>query len=308
MKATQATEDCRVPGGAKRRSAKPVLFSIAAALLLLGAAVLAPRADAADDGNDVDWEFTNGAGAYHTMINNVRQRATGGAVAREGTLRTNPNATGNFTVNVGSRTGVAGDIQVPRARLIIRERDLFVLGFVNGDPDDTERVFFFRGDDNGYRGTTGEAEVVNLPFNGSYTELEQNGRSRVGTTLNGPAWETAVRTLENATAASTLRDLAGPLTTFIMAVSEGARFDPIQTAFAPSFNSNNGGEHTVTAAEADLMNSWSEASQQLFDALDDGTPVNFQINDPATPGVDFEATTVSALTIILGIALVIVSL
>jgi len=291
----------------KRRTGKPVLFSIAAVLLLLGAAVLAPRADATDDGRDVNWQIGNGASAYNTMINDVRQRATGGAVAREGTLRTNPNATGNFTVNVGSRPGAAGDIDVARIRLILRERDLFVIGFVNGDPDDEERVFFLRGDDNGYRGTTQTAEVINLPFNGSYTELEADGRDRVGTTLNGPSWETALRTLENATAGSNLRDLAGPLTMMIMAVSEGARFDPIQNAFAPSFNSNNGGEHTVTVAEAELMNSWSEASKQLFDALDNGAQVNFQVDDPATPGVDFEAATVSALTLILGIALVIIS-
>jgi len=295
------TASRRVPG-------KSLMFALAAAVLLVGAAIVAPHADAADDGRDVDWQIENGAGAYNTMVNDVRQRATGGRVAREGTLQTNPNATGDFTVNVGLRPGAAGDIQVPRFRLIVRESDLFVLGFVNGDPDDAERVFFFRGDDTGYRSSSENGELVTIPFTGNYTDLERNGRDRVGTTLNGSAWENAVRTLENATDASNSRDLAEALTMFIMAVAEGARFDTIQNAFAPSFNSNNGGTHTVTQVEAELMNNWSNASQQLFDNLNNNTPINFQINDPATPGIDIEATTVSALTIILGIALVIISL
>jgi len=289
-------------GGGRSRK---LLFSVAAALLLVGAAVLAPRADAADDGRDVSWELSGGGpGAYNSMINAVRQRATGGAILREGVLQTNAAATGFFTVNIGSRLGVIGDVQVPRARLIIRERDLFVLGFVNGDPDDTERVFFFRGDDNGYRGASEQAEPITMPFTGSYIDLERTGnRARTATTLSLNAWEGALSTLENATSTTSSQDLARALTMFIMAVSEGARFDTIQDSFVPTFSAG-GGEQTVTPTEAELMNSWDEASQQLLDALNNARPVNFEINDPATPGVDLQATSVAALALILGIALV----
>jgi hypothetical protein len=70
--------------------------------LPVGAAILAPRADAADDGRDVAWGLTDGGpAAYNAMINAVRQRATG-----------------FFTVDIDLRPGAAGDIQVPRIRLI----------------------------------------------------------------------------------------------------------------------------------------------------------------------------------------------
>lgn len=142
-----------------------------------------------------------------------------------------------------------------------------------------------------------------MPFTGSYIDLERTGRSRIGTALSLNAWEGALRTLANATSTTSSRDLAQALTMFIMAVSEGARFDTIQDSFVPTFSAG-GGEQTVTPVEAELMNSWDRASQELLDALNNAQPVDFQINDPATPGTDLQATSIAGLALILGIALV----
>jgi hypothetical protein len=289
-----------------RRGGRSSFFALGAAALLVAAAFVAPQAFAADDGNDVNWLTSDGAAGYNKMINAVRQRATGGRVLREGVLETDPNSTDFFTVNVGQVPGIVGDVTVPAFRLIVRQRDLFVLGWVNGDPDDQETVFFLQGDDNGYRGSSGEATLVNLPFGGNYTDLERVGRARVGTALNSAAWVNAERTLNTAAATTSSRDLAQALTMYIMGVAEGARFDTLQNAFAPSFNGN-GDSHTVTEVDAELMNNWSNASQQLLDNLNNRTPINFRIDDPSTPGVDIEATTVSALTVILGIALIVLT-
>lgn len=301
VRATTGTSPGR-RGQGNRRSRK-LMFWMSAAVLLVGAAILAPRADAADDGRDVAWELSEGGpSAYNAMINAVRQRATGGRVIREGILQTDPSAEGFFTVDIGSRTGDLGDIQIPRARLIIRESDLFVLGFCNGDPDTNPRVFFFNNDDNGYRCGNDLTELVTMPFTGSYVDLERAGRARIGTTLSLNSWENALRTLETATDTTSSRDLAQALTMFVMGVAEGARFDTIQDSFVPSFSAS-GDTHAVTAVEAELMNSWSELSRQMFDALNTARPINFQINDPATPGVDLEATTLTAVALILAIAL-----
>ncbi|WP_416981252.1 ribosome-inactivating family protein [Streptomyces sp. T028] len=286
-------------------SRKFLALFLGIATVLGGAALVVPQfqrqAEAVDEVTDVRWDLADGVAGYNNMINAVRQRATGGQVLREGVLEVDPNSSDTFTVNIrdsraaGPSTG--GDSLV---RLIVRARDLFVVGWLSGT-DPKLPVFYFKGDDVGYRGPGDNQPVTNLSYNGSYTDLEREaGRARDGITLNSAAWANAWTTLRDA-ATTSQRDQARSMMLFIMAVAEGARFDPVQTAFAQSFG--DAGSHTVTPAEASLMLNWGKASQQLVDSLNNATPINFTIDDPATPEVDFEATTISTMAAILAIAL-----
>jgi hypothetical protein len=96
--------------------------------------------------------------------------------------------------------------------------------------------------------------------------------------------------------------MARALLMFIPGIAEAARFDPIQTAFAPTFQNAN--SHTITPAEAELMNDWSKASKDTLASLNNGTPLNFRIDDPATPEVDFLANSLTAMAAILAICLI----
>ncbi|MDX2931794.1 ribosome-inactivating family protein [Streptomyces ipomoeae] len=299
--------------GSRWLNKKFLAFFLVAATLLGGAALVVPqfqeKASAIDDNKDITWDMGGGAGAYNRMIDAVRQRATqrssnqGSPTLRDGVLQTNPDANDIFTINVQNSTVPSGQTDGPGFRLIMRARDLFVLGWIRQTSEGDKEVFFLKGDDTGYRGpdSNNPLDFTQVPFGGNYTELESAAnRSRVGITANSASWQSAFRGLRDS---SDQQSAAQALLMFIPAIAEGARFDAIQTSLAPSFNSNNGGSHTITAAEADLMNSWSEASKQLINSLNNGATINFRVDDPQTPEVDFEARTVSALVAILAIAL-----
>ncbi|MER6563763.1 ribosome-inactivating family protein [Streptomyces sp. NPDC001027] len=286
---------------------KFLAFFLAGAMLLGGAALVVPqfqeKASAIDDGKDITWDMSGGASAYNKMIDQVRQRATGGRVLRDGVLQTDPSTTDTFSINVRNPDVPSSQTDGQGFRLIMRARDLFVIGWVTQNVNGDAQVIFLKGDDDGYRGADSNNPLPfeEAPFGGNYTELEAAaGRGRTGIEANSSSWATAFRNMRSST---DQRSVAQALLMFIPAIAEGARFDPIQTGFAPSFNSNNGGSHTINSAEADLMNSWSDASKQMVDSLNNGTPINFRVDDPATPEVDFEANSLTALAGILAIAL-----
>jgi hypothetical protein len=87
---------------------------------------------------------------------------------------------------------------------------------------------------------------------------------------------------------------------FIMTIAEAARFDPLEQAFVAPFDN---GTHTISQAEAELMNSWSDASTQMVNNLNNRTPIDFNIDDPDPNEVDFTANTLGSLAAILAIAL-----
>jgi hypothetical protein len=127
--------------------------------------------------------------------------------------------------------------------------------------------------------------------------------------MNTAAWEEAFRTMlstvfiENGVFVRTNQQaIARALLMFIPGIAEGARFDPIQTAFAPTFQ--NTGSHTITLAESRLMNDWGTASTATLASLNSAVPIDFRVDDPATPEVDFLANSIASMAAILAICLI----
>jgi hypothetical protein len=303
----------------KRRSrwfqGKFLVLFLAVATILGGWAVVAPqfqqKASAIDDKKDIVWDINGGQKAYKAMIEAVRQRVTGGTVLREGILQTNPNLdTSNaniFAVEV-QHSGVASSSNASRVRLIFRARDLFLIGWHIAKPqgDAGGTVFWFKGDDPGYRGSdplNAAASVQEMAFTGNYTDLERNGRSRVGLTLNGQLMEQAFRDIRESDLRRGLRGTSSAAMIFIMTIAEAARFDPLEQAFAQAFDPN-GGRYEITANDAKLMNDWSSISDQLVNNLNNRTPINVAIGDDDPATVDFEHATVAGLATLLAICLV----
>lgn len=254
--------------------------------------------------------MSGGTNAYNAMIEAVRTRATertsGSSRLRDGILRTDPANRGLFSIDVTNRNLGQSSTAPVGFRLLMRASDLFVVGWLVATPEGKEQVFFFKGEDDAtrsYRGQTGNATLNDVPFNGSYTDLERTaGRGRAGLTANTAAWNTAFRNMIATVAGETgPEDVARAMLMFIPAIAEGARFDPIQASFAPTFQN---GKHTIAPAEAELMLNWSKASKQTTDSLNSGSTIDFRVDDPATPGVDFEATTLQSMAAILAICLI----
>ncbi|GAA3817304.1 ribosome-inactivating family protein [Streptomyces phyllanthi] len=310
--------------GHKRRSrwlrGKFLVSFLAVATILGGWAVVAPqfeqKASAIDDARDIVWDVNGGQSAYNRMINQVRQRATGGAVLRDSVLQTNPTVTENgkevtnddiFAVEVW-HSGVASSSDAPNVRLIFRARDLFLIGWqvTPSTQGDGGEILWFQGDapNPGYFGSDprgNEAVNRNLKFNGSYTDLERVGRARTGLTLSGPVMEQAFRDIRASTVRARTDMTAEAAMIFIMTIAEGARFDPLQQAFGQAFAPN--GQYTVTGNDAALMNSWGNVSDQMVNNMNDRTPINIDIrdNDPST--VDFVETTLGGAAALLAVAL-----
>ncbi|MFC8663084.1 ribosome-inactivating family protein [Streptomyces sp. NPDC057199] len=301
-------------GAHRKRRLQSILIALAVASLVGAFAALAPqfqnKAAAIDDSKDVSWDMSGGTSAYNAMIEAVRKRATerdpkeGSPTLREGILRTNPANTGLFSIDVTNRNVGQSSTAPVGFRILMRASDLFVVGWLVATPQGEEQVFFFQGDDNGYRGQTGKAKPVEFPFSGSYGDLEKTaGRSRVGLTANVAAWETNFRNMVATVAGeSDEQTIARAMLMFIPAIAEGARFDPIQASFAPTFQNTN--SHVITPAEAELTLDWSKASKQTIASLDSGATIDFRIDDPATPETDFAATTIQTMAVILAICLI----
>ncbi|MDX2939128.1 ribosome-inactivating family protein [Streptomyces ipomoeae] len=300
--------------GSRWLNKKFLAFFLVAAVLLGGGALVVPqfqdKASAIDDKKDISWDMSGGTNAYNAMIEAVRKRATergaseGSPTLREGILRTNPTNTGLFSIDVVNRNVGQSSTDPVGFRLLMRASDLFIVGWLIATPDGAEQVFFLQGEDEArsYRGQTKKAKVVDIPFSGSYTDLERAaGRGRSGTTVNSSVWDNAFRNMiATVTGESDEETVARALLMFIPAIAEAARFDPIQAAFAPTFQN---GEHTILPAEALLMNNWSKASKQTTDSLDTGSAIDFTIDDPATPAVDYKATSLTSMAAILAICL-----
>jgi hypothetical protein len=324
MGQTSTPSDPGLPRGGTRparRQRRNRSILIALAVVVMGASVaLAPQfqkdAAAIDDDRDISWDMSGGASAYNAMIEAVRQRATerpaneGSATLREGILRTNPTNTDVFSIDVTDRNVGQSSTDPAGFRLLMRARDLFIVGLHVALPTGQQQVIFLRGADNGYRGPDQTATLTELQFDGSYLELERTaGRGRAGQTVNTAAWEEAFRTMvstvfiENRVFVRTNQQaIARALLMFIPGIAEAARFDPIQTAFAPTLE--NTASHTITTAEAKLMNDWSKASTATVASLESGTPFEFAIDDPATTGVDFFANSLQTMAAILAICLI----
>ncbi|MGY1495770.1 ribosome-inactivating family protein [Streptomyces sp. QTS52] len=293
--------------GHKRRSrwlnGKFLVLFLAVATLLGGAALAAPqfqeKASAINDGRDITWDINGGRAAYDTMINAVRQRATGGRVLREGVLQTNPNANPSRSENIFAidlrASNVPSSSDGNNVRLIMRARDLFIIGYQIRDGRGSGTPNYFQGDTPGLPNELSDE----FAFTGSYTDLERVGsRSRRGMAYNEAAVTSAYTSLrDDRNQAAVARSLM----LFIMTIAEAARFDPLDQAFGQVFGGLPGG--VISAAETELMNSWSRASGQLLNALNNGAAINFRVDDPETPEVDFSATTIAGMALILGICL-----
>lgn len=323
-------------GGFKRhsrwRGKRPLALLLTAATIVGGAALTVPRfrpetpaastapagtanGSAAafqtklDDDKDVSWDMSGGTAAYNKMVADVRKSATertpeeGSPTLREGILRTNPSNTGLFSIDVTNRNVGQSPTAPVGFRLLMRASDLFILGWLVATPQGAERIYFFQGEDTGYRGQTGRATLVDVPFGGGYTDLERiAGRGRSGLSVNPRAWEAAyIDMIATVAGESDEQTVARAMLMFIPAIAEAARFRPVQESFAPSFQGSN--NTTIRPAEAELMLDWSKASKQTINSLNTGAAINFRIDDPATPGVDFEATTIQAMAAILAICL-----
>ncbi|GAA2633567.1 ribosome-inactivating family protein [Streptomyces vastus] len=308
MKETPPVE--RVGGPVhKRRSRwltrKFMVLFLAVATLLGGAAVVVPqfqeKASAIDDGNDITWDISGGEKAYDDMIKAVRQRATGGRVLREGVLRTDP------TLDTSSRNIFAIDLRASalpsssdgnNVRLIVRARDLFIIGYQVRDGRGSASPIYFKNDD---PDPNSAVPSGTFGFTGSYGDLEaRGGQARANMRLNQQVVDAAYQNLRgNASVNAAARSMM----VFVMMVAEAARFEPLHQDFRQAFGSNGAGETVVNVADAELMNSWGEASRQFADSLSNGTPINFQIDDPATPSIDFGANTLTSMAAILAICL-----
>jgi hypothetical protein len=298
-----------------RRQRRNRSILIALVVVVMGAsAALAPQfqkdAAAIDDDRDISWDMSGGASAYNAMIEAVRRRATertaeqGSPTLREGILRTNPASTDVFSIDVVNRNVGQSSTAPAGFRLLVRASDLFIIGWHVALPTGVQQVYFLRGDDNGYRGPDQNATLQQTSFNGSYLELERAaGRSRAGLLVSTPAWEAAfVTMISTAFLEEGEQSIARALLMFIPGIAEAARFDPIQTAFAPTFQNTD--SHTITPAESQLMNDWGRASSSTVASLKSGTPFDFTVDDPATPEVDFSANTLTAMAAILAICLI----
>ncbi|MDW4910789.1 ribosome-inactivating family protein [Streptomyces sp. ADMS] len=303
--------------GSRWFKGKFLALFLAVATLLGGGALVAPqfqnKASAIDNDKDITWDINGGFSAYEAMVKAVRQRATGGRVLNDGVLQTDPNLDPKktrgedgerfpniFALNL-EHSGVAGSSDAPRVRLLMRARDLFVIGFELTTPSGptSDNLHFFKGDDPGYRGATGEALPNEESYTGSYIDLERvGGRSRFGFELSGPVMEQAFRDLRDQ---RNQASVARAMMVFIMTVAETARFDPLEQAYRAPFDN---GSHTITQSEAELMNSWSEASRQMTNSLNNGAVIDFAVRDSDPNTVDFVAQTLGSLSAILAICIV----
>ncbi|MDG5804288.1 ribosome-inactivating family protein [Streptomyces ossamyceticus] len=255
-----------------------------------------------DDGNDITWDISGGEKAYDDMIAAVRQRATGGRVLRDGILQTDPaldNSSRNlFAIDLRA-SALPSSSDGNNVRLILRAaRDLFVIGHQVRDGRGSAEPVFFNGDDPRLNPRLPENT---LAFTGSYVDLEsRGGQARANMRLNQQVVDTAYLNLRGNANQNTV---ARSMMVFAMMIAEAARFEPLHQDFRQAFGSNGAGETVVNVADAELMNSWGEASRQLVASLNNGTPINFEVNDPETPGRDFFANTLSSMAAILAICL-----
>ncbi|WP_105967770.1 ribosome-inactivating family protein [Streptomyces geranii] len=294
-----------------------VLFLVVATLLG-GAALMVPefqeKASAIDDNKDIVWDINGGQKAYNNMIEAVRQRATGGAVLREGILQTNPNLDTSdaniFAVEL-QHSGVPEASETPRVRLLMRARDLFVIGWHITEPGRNSggTILYFKGDNTGYLGPDPRESPAQTPptlnFTGSYTDLERTGgRTRTGLTITGPVMEQAFRDLRASPERIRTDTTADAAMIFIMTIAEAARFDPLQQAFAEGLVPGRPGGYTITANDAALMNSWSSISTQVVNNLNNGGALAVEIADGDPTTIDYKGFTLGQVSAFIAIALI----
>lgn len=226
----------------RRLSGKFLALYLLISGLLAGAVLVAPqfheKAGAVDDGGDITWDVNDGMTAYRAMIRAVREQAAGGRMQRDEALRA------GHVFTVGLRAGEAPRTsRAPLVSLLVRARDLAVVGYRLRTPQGHDSFFCFRG-------TGGSDTPDELRFGGSYDDLERvGGRSRTGLVIDERLMTRSFTALrDDADEASTARALM----VFTLTVSEAARFDALERAFQTVFDDRS---HTVSRAEEELMNS-----------------------------------------------------
>ncbi|NKD77326.1 hypothetical protein HEQ60_06075 [Haematospirillum sp. H1815] len=164
--------------------------------------------------------------------------------------------------------------------LIVRDRDLYVMGFINGPS--TQRTFYrlrtpperrephvpvlpsILGTPSDIRWTT--HRTIDLNLNYDYPNLEYTagiGRYMGNLDISLEALRAAVMTLSEysgSTAERAQKRLAGAILRIIVAYFEGARFRSISQAIEQA-GFDNGQEWVVTPREARITNAWRELTQ-----------------------------------------------
>ncbi|MEW2399785.1 ribosome-inactivating family protein [Streptomyces sp. NPDC046862] len=246
---------------ARRLSGKFLALYLLISGLLAAAVLVAPqsheKAGAVGNGRDITWDVNGGLTAYRAMITSVREQAAAGQVPENEALRdealrdSGPRAEHVFAVGLragetprtprASRTSRTS--RAPLVSLLVRARDLAVVGYRLTTAQGHDSFFCFRGTESG-------DAPDELRFGGGYDDLERvGGRSRAGLVIDERLMTRSFTALrDDADEASTARALL----VFTMTVSEAARFDALEQAFQTVFDD---GSHTVSRAEAELMNS-----------------------------------------------------
>jgi hypothetical protein len=195
------------------------------------------------------------------MLEAVRQRVSQGRFLRDDTHRTRPEATNEFfTVNISVQD--EGTSTPSRIRLLIRASDAFVVGWLN------ENEGIFTSLEEGVPTIEGASKSVPAGFNGSYGSLEGRSDSRAKISLSPDAARQAVRDLSRSR--STEAQQARGLIVLIQAISEAARFDPVEELFR---NTYTGPAVTPPAHILTLENSWQNMSEIA----------NREVNNPNDP-------------------------
>jgi hypothetical protein len=222
-------------------------------------------------------------------------------VLRNGVLQTDPNLdTSNrsiFAIDLRA-SALPSNSDGNNVRLIMRARDLFIIGYQVRDGRGSAEPIYFKNDD---PNPNSRVPAGSFPFTGGYGDLEdRGGQRRANMRLNQQVVDAAYQNLRGNAAVNAA---ARSLMVFAMLVAEAARFEPLRQDFREAFGSNGAGETVVNVADVDLMNSWGDASRQFRESLNNGTPINFEVNDPATPNPDFAANTLTSMAAILAVCL-----
>lgn len=257
--------------GSRWFTGKFLVLFLAVATLLGGAALVAPqfqeKASAAGDNvapratsspgetkflEEVAWDIGNGnAGAsrYTSMLNAVRQRASSSTFLHDNTHRTRPEASNEFfSVNISVQD--EGTSTPSQIRVLIRASDLFVVGWLNQNENIYNRL------EAGTPPLGTDVTARDTPFNGSYIDLERRAGDRANIPLSPNSARQAVRDLSRS--GSSAAQQARGLIVLIQAISEAARFRPIENLFRNTYTT----EAALPEGHIlDLENSWDPMSE-----------------------------------------------
>ncbi|MFG3289233.1 pectinesterase family protein [Streptomyces sp. NPDC048179] len=268
-------------GRLSRRSFLGAAAVVSAAVT--GGLVFVSAADAAT-GADASWQITSESAdaraAYAKLLNDIR---TGVSSHR---LRPDNGRLFDVTDQDGTTQYIAVDLQAEDSyqmiRVFMRRSDAYVMGWRVGqvDADDSNTVYwgnFFVLDSvaapNGAAPLPGAtAQNTNTRFQNlaNYSDLQQQGATRVGMQITPSSLSNAVFTLGNG-ANIAVGTAAQAILQIIVALAEASRFRNQAAATATAFG--NGVPYTVTAEHIAQHNNWAGYSSILLGAVIAGTLV-----------------------------------